>query len=90
MKFISGKRFIITIILSIVIWLSTGFLQFIFNSGNSGAFLFGSACEITGYPLAQCINRANTVEILIYYFLNILIWFIVINLLIGWFKKTKN
>lgn len=86
----SKKRFLITLGLSILIWLVSGLAQALLNRGEFGSYIFGSSCEITGYPLALCIPSYKKFQILGIIFVNILFWFWVIHLFWGWFEKRGN
>lgn len=80
---ISKKRFLITLGLALGIWGVSSVYQafFTFNTVNYGAFIFAKSCHITGYPVAKCIPEYKGLEFLVYYFINILFWFLLITLI---------
>lgn len=84
------KRFCITLGLSILIWLISGLFQALLNKGEFGAYLFGTGCELTGYPLAMCISSNQTIKILVTYFINISFWFLVLHFSWKWFNKSRG
>jgi len=86
----SRKRFFLTLGLSILIWLVSGLAQVLLNRGEFGAYIFGMGCEITGYPIAQCVSSNQTLRILLTYIVNVFFWFWVIHLFWGWFNKRGN
>lgn len=85
----SKKRFFVTLGLSILIWLISGFIQVMFNKGESGNYLFGSGCEVTGYPLAMCVSSDNLPLVFLVYVINIVFWFWVIHFFWNIFSKKR-
>lgn len=84
----SKKRFFITLGLSIGVWLISIFVQGITLYAVKFNLFSGSACEITGFPLARCIYNGTQIAIL--QLINIFIWFLVINLAVYWVKKRDK
>lgn len=86
----SKKRFLITLGLSVGVWVVSNFLQ-LFNLGYwpTGFSLLGGSCTVTGYPFATCLPDYQKPQILIFYILNIFFWFWVIHLLWGFFGKGR-
>ena len=69
------KKFLITLGLSIVIWVISMAIQNLFAQNvNYGFFIFAKSCEVTGYPVAMCIPEYDKAKIYMFYFLNIFIW----------------
>lgn len=81
------KRFFITLGLSIAVWLASGLFQALTNKGEFGSYIFGTGCELTGYPVALCISNNDRVKFLLVIFANVLLWFWVIHLFWKWFEK---
>lgn len=83
----SKKRVVISLIISIVIWLITVFIQAVNEAPRYVAMLSQSDCPATGYPLTQCIK--NIPNILVYG-INIFFWFWVIHFFYGFFTRKRN
>lgn len=85
------KRFLVTLGLSVVIWVISIVAQFIFNNSdiNYGFFTFAKTCEVTGYPFARCIPQYDKSAIYFSYLVNILFWFWIIHLFWNRFTKQK-
>lgn len=88
MKDFSRKRFLITLGLSVVIWIISGLIQAL--TGFSSYFTIFHKCTLTGYPIALCILSNDLIKISLISIVNILFWFLVVNLLWNWFKKSKT
>ena len=88
----SKKRFVITLGLSVVVWVISLVIQFLSSDSNPGYGMFALAksCEVTGYPIAQCIPEHDKSLVYINYFVNILIWFLIIHLLSSLFYKPDS
>lgn len=84
----SKKRLLITLVLSIVVWLVTAVVQ-AYSTFAKYIGTFSSGCQITGYPLDLC-EMSQDVPALIVILTNIAFWFLIINLFFGWFSKTKS
>lgn len=80
----SWKRFLITLGLSVVVWLITVVIQAFREAPKYIAFFTQSKCSATGYPVATCIKSIP--EEIVYLF-NIIFWFWVIHLFWNWFEK---
>mgnify|MGYP001599512942 FL=1 len=63
----SWKRFFITLGLSVVVWLVGGLIQALTNKGEFGSYVFGTGCELTGYPIALCISSNDKIKFLLHY-----------------------
>ena len=84
------KRFFITLGLSVLIWLISVFLQALLSL-NTSFNLFGSACTITGFPIATCIyERKGQVPASVIALTNIAFWFWVLHFSWKWFNKGKS
>lgn len=84
----SKKRFFISLVLSVVIWLLSGIVQLVVQQDRTfGFFSFGGSCEITGYPIALCISSNDNVKFMLISLVNIMLWFWVIHLFWTWFDK---
>ena len=69
------KRFLITLGLSILVWLASTFIQAMLSYKVSFS-LFGSSCQITGFPIAKCLYDSDgQVPAKAIVLINILIWF---------------
>ena len=84
----SKKRFLVSLGLSIVVWLISVAIQGITLYKVKFSLFSGSACEITGYPIAQCIY--DGIQAGIIQLINVLFWFFVIHLFWGWMDKGKS
>lgn len=87
----SKKRFFITLGLSIVIWYITVIIQGIvgFNAPFN-LLASGSNCQLTGFPIAQCIySSSNRISVWLVNLINIMVWFWVIHFLWGLFSKKR-
>lgn len=81
----SMKRFLLTLGLSVVIWIVSGILQAFIQFTNY--FTVFHSCSLTGYPIALCISSNNQVKIVLVSVVNIVLWFWVIHLFWNWFEK---
>ncbi len=85
------KRFLVTLGLSVVVWLVSGIVQLLIQKDTvSGFFSFGGSCEITGYPIALCISSHDQTKFILISITNIVLWFWVIHLFWNWFEKRRN
>ncbi len=82
------KRFLITLGLSISVWLVSGLVQAV--TGFSSYFTVFHKCSLTGYPIALCISSNDQIKVVLVSVANIIIWFWVIHLFWSWFKKRGN
>ncbi|EKD85151.1 MAG: hypothetical protein ACD_38C00075G0003 [uncultured bacterium] len=87
----SRKRFLVTLGLSVLIWIVSNFIQLL-NSNHwpAGFSLLGGSCTVTGYPFAFCLAGYEKVKILLIYLVNIAFWFWVLHFLWKWFNKGKS
>lgn len=84
----SKKRFLVTLGLSVGVWLVTNFIQLLnSNDWPVGFSLLGGSCTVTGYPVALCLASYEKTKILLVYLVNIIFWFWVIHLFWKWFEK---
>ena len=88
----SKKRFLITLGLSILVWVVSMVIQQVVKGDNVnyGFFIFAKSCEVTGYPFARCIPDYDKGQIYFTYLINLLSWFFIIHLFWGWVDKSKN
>lgn len=89
----SKKRFLLTLVLSVVVWYGSVVLQVLTGFNNPlSSFFSGQVCKPTGFPIATCVYYAGKggVSVWMINLVNILLWFWVIHLLWGWFGKQKS
>lgn len=87
----SKKRFLITLLVSIVIWFISVLVQFFTLYKVKFSLFSGTSCQLTGFPWANCIYEApGQIPFWVIDFINILFWFWVIHLFWGWFQKSKG
>lgn len=84
----SKKRFFITLGLSVLIWIITVVVQ-LFSTFSKYIGTFSTGCQVTGYPIDLCTLPSQKVPALLVIAINIIFWFWVIHLFIGWFSKQK-
>lgn len=84
----SRKKFFITLGLSVVVWLVSAVIQAIVTFGKYIG-TFSKGCQVTGYPIDICNFPFLKISALIIILFNILFWFWVIHLLIGFFGDSK-
>lgn len=86
----SKKRFVITLGLSILVWIVSIAIQSMTGEGvKYGFFIFAKSCELTGYPLARCISEYYTSKIVAIYLFNIFFWFWLIHFFWNFFNRGK-
>lgn len=83
----SWKRFLVTLGLSIGVWIVTAIIQ---AYATFGMYLgtFSSGCQVTGYPIDICTMRGPDVPAILVILINILFWFFIIHLFWGWFRRS--
>lgn len=86
----SKKRFLVTLGLSILIWVVSGLIQALTNKGEFGSYVFGTGCELTGYPISLCISINDRTKFILVSIANILIWFWVLHFGWKWFGKGQK
>ncbi len=88
----SKKRFLVTLGLSILIWVISMVAQYLFKGDNVnyGFFIFAKSCEVTGYPLARCVPDYDKGQIYLTYLINLVFWFWVLHFGWKWFEKRNN
>lgn len=88
----SKKRFLVTLGLSGVIWYVTVIIQGI--TGYNAPFNLlssGSSCQITGFPIAQCIYvSSGKSSVWMINLLNILLWFWFVHLFSSFLFRPKK
>lgn len=85
----SKKRFLITLGLSVGVWVITALIQaYLTFSKYLGTF--SSGCQVTGYPIDVCTLRGPNVPAVFIILINITFWFWVIHLLLRWFAKRRG
>lgn len=87
-KSMTKKSFVVILILSIIFWIISAFLQGFLGTLFNFNLLAGS-CQVTGYPLAFCINSYGGLPIG-YYLLNIMLWFVIIWGIWKVLQKSKS
>ncbi len=85
----SKKRFLVTLGLSVVVWLVSAVIQAYITFGQYLG-TFSSGCQVTGYPIDVCSLRGPNIPAILVIFLNIFIWFWGIHLFWGWFQKRES
>lgn len=88
----SKKRFLITLGLSILIWYVTVIIQGIVGiNAPFGILGSGNTCNLTGFPIAQCIYSSNSSSMLVWTIniINVIIWFWVIHFFWNLFSSKK-
>ncbi|KKS70868.1 MAG: hypothetical protein UV41_C0011G0030 [Candidatus Daviesbacteria bacterium GW2011_GWA2_42_7] len=78
-----------TLGLSVVVWVVTVILQ-AYSTFARYVGAFSSGCQITGYPVDLCELPTSSVPAVIIIVVNISFWFLVINLIFGWFSKPDS
>lgn len=74
------KRFLVTLGVSILVWILTILIQF-FTGYKARFSLFGSGCELTGFPIADCVyNGKGEIPGWLVASFNIFFWFWIIHL----------
>ncbi len=88
----SKKRFLVTLGLSILLWVISMVAQSLFkgNNVNYGFFIFAKSCEVTGYPLARCVPDYDKGQIYFTYLINLVFWCWVLHFAWKWFEKSNN
>lgn len=87
----SKKRFLVTLGLSVLVWLLSGVIQLLVQQDTTFAFFsFGGSCEITGYPIALCISSNDNTKFLFISLVNIVFWFWVLHFGWKWFGKAQK
>lgn len=86
----SWKRFLMTLGVSVGVWLISGFVQALTNKGEFGSYIFGIGCELSGYPIALCISNNDRIKLFLVIIVNIVLWFWVIHLFWGFFEKRRS
>lgn len=85
----SKKRFFVTLVLSMVVWLVSvviqGYLTFARYIGT-----FSTGCHATGYPIDVCIIQGPYIPAPLVIFVNILFWFWIVHLFGNWLDKGKS
>lgn len=81
----SWKRFLITLGISVMVWLISGVIQALL--GFSNYFTVFHSCSLTGYPIALCISSNDQAKVVLVSVANIIVWFWVIHLFWNWFEK---
>ncbi len=84
----SKKRFLITLGISIVVWL----ISFVIQANMTfGKYLgtFSSGCQVTGYPIDVCTLRGPYISPILIIVLNIFFWFWIIYFL-GKLVQKRN
>lgn len=86
----SKKRFLVTLGLSVVVWLVTIVIQGM-TLYKVTFSLLGSSCQLTGFPIADCISSGSgTIPFWVIHLINVLFWFFIIHLFWGWFSKKGS
>jgi len=83
----SVKRFLITLGLSVGVWLISVVVQAFMEAPKYIAFFTQSKCSATGFPITDCIKGIPEVFI---YLINITFWFWVIHLFSSFLFRSKD
>ncbi len=81
----SWKRFLVTLGVSVVVWVVSGVVQAFV--GFSNYFSIFHSCSLTGYPIALCISNNDPTKVVFVSFANIIIWFWVLHFAWNFFDK---
>lgn len=81
----SWKRFLVTLGISVGAWGISGVVQALI--GFSDYFTIFHSCSLTGYPIALCISSNDQIKVVLVSGVNIVLWFWVIHLFWGWFRR---
>lgn len=84
----SKKRFFVTLGLSVGVWVASMVVQGAFFYKIKFSLFSGSSCEITGFPIANCIYDGK--QALLIQLVNVLFWFFFIHLFWGWVDKRRS
>lgn len=85
----SKKRFLVTLGLSVASWILTMIVQAV-TTFQKYIGTFSTGCQVTGYPIDVCdLSRGFVVSPLLIIIINILFWFLVVHLFIGFVVKLK-
>lgn len=88
---LSKKEFFIILGLSVGVWVITIPVQIFTGADIKYDLLSGNGCQLTGYPIAKCIYPNETsIPFWMWHALNVIVWFLVLNLLWRIFKKRKS
>lgn len=85
----SKKRFLLTLVLSVVVWVVTVVIQ-LFSTFARFIGTFSTGCQVTGYPIDICELPSRNVPAFLVIIVNITFWFWIIHLFWGWFVKPKS
>lgn len=85
----SKKRFLVTLGLSILVWIITTIVQaYVTFAKYMGTFSTG--CQATGYPIDVCVIPGTYVPPAIIILINISFWFLVLHFGWKWFGKAQK
>lgn len=84
----SWKRFLITLGVSVVVWLVSGMTQALI--GFSDYFSIFHSCSLTGYPIALCVSSNDQTKVVLISVVNIIIWFWVLHFAWNFFDKRSK
>jgi len=82
----SWKRFLITLGVSVVVWVITALIQ-AYATFSKYLGTFSSGCQVTGYPIDVCTLKGPDIPAIIIILINIFFWFWVLHLAWNFFGK---
>lgn len=82
------KRFLITLGISVGIWIISGIIQAL--TGFSNYFTIFHSCSLTGYPIALCISSNDQMKIILISGVNIILWFWILHFVFNLFEKRAK
>ncbi len=84
----SKKRFLVTLGLSILVWVVSLIIQGTTLYKVKFSLFSGSACEITGFPIATCTYSGFQAGL--FQLVNIFFWFWIIHLFSTFIFRSKK
>lgn len=81
------KRFFITLGLSVFIWVISIFIQFFAGINVKYSLFSGDRCQLTGFPIADCLYSSSPIPFWAIHAVNISMWFLIISLLATFLKR---
>ena len=85
----SKKRFLITLGLSVVVWVISAVIQ-AYATFTKYMGTFSTGCQVTGYPIDVCSLRGPNISAVLIIAINIFFWFWVLHFAWSWFEKRGN
>lgn len=86
---ISKKRFLVTLGLSILVWMVSMVVQ-VYSTFGKSIGTFSTGCRVTGYPIDGCMIQGSYIPPILIMMINITFWFWVIHLFWSWVDKKGS